>query len=116
MSQPWDMMLQIAYLAIFLFIAMLIRRAIPRFSRFRIHDAIYGSGIGLLMGVPLIAMASLPATGYELGNPNYYWITLLLIIGYLAVILFIWFNPWTFKFLTRHTRGSEEKEATPSQK
>ncbi|MBA7618427.1 hypothetical protein ES703_25753 [subsurface metagenome] len=94
----------------------LLRGVDPQFRTSAASDAIYGSGIGLLMGVPLIAMASLPATGYELGNPNYYWITLLLIIGYLAVILFIWFNPWTFKFLTRHTRGSEEKEATASQK
>ncbi|TKJ42852.1 sodium:glutamate symporter [candidate division TA06 bacterium B3_TA06] len=94
----------------------LLRGVDPQFRTSAASDAIYGSGIGLLMGIPLIAMASLPATGYELGNPNYYWITLLLIIGYLAVILFIWFNPWTFKFLTKHTRGSEEKEATPSQK
>ncbi len=94
----------------------LLRGVDPQFRTSAASDAVYGSGIGLIMGIPLIVMAGLPATGYEMGNPNYYWITLLLILGYLAIVLAIWLNPWTFKFFTRHTRGSEEKEATASKK
>lgn len=94
----------------------LLRGVDPQFRTSAASDAVYGSGIGLAMGVPLILMASLPSTGFEKGNPNYYWWTLLLILGYLAIILAIWFNPWTFKFFTRHTRGTDEKGAQVSKK
>ena len=86
----------------------LLRGVDPQFRTSAASDAVYGSGIGLMMGIPLIVMAGLPAAGYEMGNPNYYWSTLLLILGYLAIVLAIWFNPWTFKFFTRHTRGQDE--------
>jgi ESS family glutamate:Na+ symporter len=87
----------------------LLRGVDPQFRTSAASDMIYGSGIALILGIPLIFLAGLPATGFETGNHNLYWITLLLMLGYGAVILAIWFNPWAFKFFTRHSRGEASK-------
>ncbi|MBD3285560.1 sodium:glutamate symporter [candidate division WOR-3 bacterium] len=83
----------------------LLRGVDPQFKTSAASDAVYGSGIGLMMGIPLIGMASLPATGYEEGNPNMYWITILAMTGYLAVALGAWI---LFLVLTKHRKKQLE--------
>lgn len=85
----------------------LLRGVDPKLRTSASSDAIYGSGIALLLGMPLIFLAGLPATGFESGKHNLYWITLLAVIGYAAVMMAVWFNPWAFRFFTRHTRGEQ---------
>lgn len=79
MNQPWDMIIHIGYLGVFMLIAMIIRRSIPRFSRFRIPDAIIAGllalaakpGIALLaqiegLGLPAVNNAQFHALAYHL--------------------------------------------------
>ena len=77
----------------------LLRGVDPQFRTSAASDVVYGSGIGLMMGVPLIVIAGIPATGYETGRPQLYWQTILWVLAYLAVAI----GAWTvFLKLTRH--------------
>jgi hypothetical protein len=68
---------------------------------------VYGSALALPLVFPLIFVATLPIEGFETGNPNLYWISLLLVIGYLALTLVIWFLPPVFRFLTRYSMSDD---------
>lgn len=69
----------------------LLRGVDPQFRTSAASDLVYGSGIALLLGMPLIFMAGLPAEGFLSGKHNLYWITLLLILAYLVLVLAVWF-------------------------
>ncbi|MBN2380834.1 hypothetical protein JXM67_13630 [candidate division WOR-3 bacterium] len=82
----------------------LLRGVDPQLRTSASSDMVYGSGIALILGMPLIFLAGLPATGFESGDHSLYWITLLAVLGYVVVILAVWLNPASFRFFTRHTR------------
>jgi len=79
----------------------LLRGVDPDFRTSAASDMIYGSGIGLVIGVPLIIIAGFPAAGYELGDPRYYWWTLVAIFGYLVLALG---SMWLFIVLSKHRK------------
>ncbi|MCK4231714.1 hypothetical protein KAX21_02075 [candidate division WOR-3 bacterium] len=85
----------------------LLRGADPYFSTRAASDIVYGSALALPLVFPLIFVATLPIEGFETGNPNLYWISLLLVIGYLALTLVIWFLPPVFRFLTRYSMSDD---------
>jgi len=88
----------------------LLRGVDPQFRTSAASDMIYGSGIALLLGMPLIFLAGFPAAGFESGNHSLYWKTIVGLLVYMAAILAIWLNPGAFKFFTRHTRGEPSEE------
>ena len=81
----------------------LLRGVDPNFKTSAATDMIYGSGIALILGIPLIFLAGFPAYGFVTNQPNLYWITLLLCFAYALVILFIWFSSPIRRFFTKYT-------------
>lgn len=77
----------------------LLRGVDPQFRTSAATDVVYGSGIGLVMGVPLIMIAGIPATGYEAGRPELYWQTLLWVFGYMVIAVGAWI---LFLLFTKH--------------
>lgn len=86
----------------------LLRGADPHFRTRAASDIVYGSALALPLVFPLIFIATLPIEGFETGNPNLYWITLVAVLGYLALTLVIWFLPPVFRFLTKYSIRDEE--------
>lgn len=85
----------------------LLRGVDPEFRTRAASDIVYGSALAVPFVLPLIFIATLPIEGFETGNPNLYWITLLLVLGYLALTLVIWFIPPVFRFLTRYSMSDD---------
>jgi ESS family glutamate:Na+ symporter len=88
-NQPWSMIIHIGYLGIFMLIAMVIRRSIPRFSRFRIPDAII-AGLLTLAAKPAIALlAQIEGLGLPaVDNSQYHALAYhLLAVGFIALSL-----------------------------
>ncbi len=77
----------------------LLRGVDPEFRTSTASDLTFGSGIGILFGIPLIMMASFPATGYQQGNSTYYWGTFVAMVVYVALLAAIWIG---FLKLSKH--------------
>lgn len=92
----------------------LLRGVDPEFRTRAASDIVYGSAIALPFVAPLIFVASLPIEGFEKGNTSLYWITLAIILGYLALTLVIWFLPPVQRYLTRFS--SQDAPDTPTSK
>ncbi|NLI98618.1 hypothetical protein GX441_08175 [bacterium] len=82
----------------------LLRGVDPEFKTSATSDLVYGSAMALPIAAPLIFVAAIPIYGLKTGQPQYYWWTLLILLGYLALVLGLWLNPWSFKYLTKHSR------------
>ncbi len=89
----------------------LLRGVDPEFRTRAASDIVYGSAIALPFVAPLIFVASLPIEGFETGNTNLYWISLAIILGYLALTVFIWFLPPVQRYLTRFSREDAPNSA-----
>lgn len=87
MNQPWNLILHIGYLAIFFLIAMVIRRSIPGFTRFRIPDAILAGLLALAAKPGINALAR--ATAGKLFLPPIDTETLTAIVYHMLAIGFI---------------------------
>ncbi len=82
----------------------LLRGVDPNFKTSAATDMIYGSGIALIFGIPLIFLAGLPVHGFLSNKPQLYWITLLLCFAYALIIFIIWFSPPVSRFFTKYTK------------
>lgn len=70
----------------------LLRMADPQMETPVAKDLAYGSGLSLLVGLPMIIFMTLPLTGYMLGKPvPYLLISLALFAGYGGLLFLIWF-------------------------
>ncbi len=69
---------------------VLIRVTDPEFSTNVAEDMVYGSGIGLLIGFPLLIVLTVPMNFFN--NSLFgYWITLGILTGYLILLWIFWF-------------------------
>jgi len=53
------------------------------------EDAVYGSGISLFLGIPMLIMLNIPIVMFN-NSMNGYWITLGLLIAYMAILWILW--------------------------
>ncbi|AEJ60318.1 Na+/glutamate symporter-like protein [Spirochaeta thermophila DSM 6578] len=65
----------------------LIREVDPLFSSHAAENLVFGSGVGLVMGLPLLLVLNLPVYGYLTGTPSLYWITMAILVLYFAGLL-----------------------------
>ncbi|MFO7611423.1 MAG: sodium/glutamate symporter [Clostridia bacterium] len=75
----------------------LLREVDPNFRTPVAKHLVLGSGVGLLFGVPLMALLALPINGFSLGQPVYYLYTMLAFIAYFGfLLLLMYFNKRRF--------------------
>lgn len=76
---------------------VLVRVTDPEFDTPVAEDLVYGSGVALLVGFPLLIVLNLPMNvfGNTLGG---YWITLAILAGYLVLLWLIWWLIGYLKF------------------
>ncbi|NLI98619.1 hypothetical protein GX441_08180 [bacterium] len=69
----------------------LLRGVDPEFRTSAASDLVYGSGIAVILGLPLLFMPAFLTEGYQMQKHNLYWITLAATAGYTLLILLAWF-------------------------
>jgi ESS family glutamate:Na+ symporter len=69
----------------------LLRGVDPEFRTSAASDLVYGSGIAVILGLPLLFMPAFLTEGYQMQKHNLYWITLAATAGYTVLILLAWF-------------------------
>lgn len=67
----------------------LLREVDPDFRTQAAKNLVFGSGTGLVFGLPLMIMLNIPIMGYANNQPVLYLITLLGFVVYLAILLFL---------------------------
>lgn len=71
----------------------LLREVDPNFRTPVAKHLVLGSGVGLIFGVPLMALLALPINGFSMGKPMHYLYTMIGFIAYFAFLLtLIYFN------------------------
>ncbi|MCK4578034.1 MAG: hypothetical protein KAU50_04545, partial [Candidatus Marinimicrobia bacterium] len=85
---------------------VLVRVTDPEFDTPVAEDLVYGSGVALLLGFPLLVVLNLPMNIWDNALRGY-WITLGILVGYLVVIFAI----WRLLGILRFKRGLPESEA-----
>ncbi|MEM5947251.1 sodium:glutamate symporter [Spirochaetia bacterium 38H-sp] len=65
----------------------LIREIDPLFKSHAAENLVFGSGAGLILGLPLLVVLSLPVYGYVNNAPIYYVITMIILISYFLLLL-----------------------------
>jgi len=68
---------------------VLLRVTDPEFETPVAEDAVYGSGISLFLGIPMLIMLNVPIVMFN-NSMNGYWITLGLLIAYMAILWILW--------------------------
>jgi ESS family glutamate:Na+ symporter len=68
---------------------VLLRVTDPEFETPVAEDAVYGSGISLFLGIPLLIALNIPIVMYDNAIKGY-WITLGILIGYTILLWIIW--------------------------
>lgn len=76
---------------------VLLRVTDPEFETPVAEDAVYGSGISLFIGLPLLFSLGVPMTFFN-NSLEGYWITLGIIAGYWLLLMIIWKLTGLFKF------------------
>jgi len=69
----------------------LLREVDPLMKSGATENLIFGSGIAIFFGFPLIALLNIPAIGLRTGDTNMFLYTLLGLFAYAGVLYFIWF-------------------------
>jgi ESS family glutamate:Na+ symporter len=67
----------------------LLRVVDPEFETPAAVDYMYGSGVAFFLVIPYILAINLPMYGFTRGAPRYYWMTIGLLLIYLAAILLL---------------------------
>jgi len=75
---------------------VLLRVTDPEFDTPVAEDAVYGSGISLIIGLPLLFSLGIPMTFFN-NSLKGYWITLGIIFGYWMLLMIIWKLTGSFK-------------------
>ena len=68
---------------------VLLRVTDPEFETPVAEDAVYGSGISLFLGLPLLFALNIPIAIYENAIEGY-WVTLGILIGYWILLWIVW--------------------------
>ncbi len=78
----------------------------PEFDTPVAEDLVYGSGVALVFGFPLLIVLNLPMNVF--GNSlTGYWITLGILFGYFIILWLIWYVLGSLQFRSHHpTRTS----------
>ena len=76
---------------------VLLRVTDPEFETPVAEDAVYGSGISLFLGIPMLIALNIPIVMY--GNAiKGYWVTLGILIGYMLLLWILWRSIGFIKF------------------
>jgi ESS family glutamate:Na+ symporter len=67
----------------------LLRVVDPEFETPAAVDYMYGSGVSFFLVIPYILAINLPMYGFTRGEPRYYWMTIGLLLAYLAAIVLL---------------------------
>lgn len=67
----------------------LLREVDPNFETQAAKNLVLGSGVGLFVGFPLMLVLNLPIVGFVTGNPLMYFLTIAILVIYLAIVLAI---------------------------
>ncbi len=67
----------------------LLRVVDPEFESPAAVDYMYGSGVAFFLVIPYILAINLPMYGFTRGEPRFYWMTLGLLLAYLAAIMLL---------------------------
>lgn len=73
----------------------LLREVDPGMETGAAENLVLGSGFGIMLGLPMMALLNLPVMGFVTGNPLYYYIFLALMIIYGAGMLTVWFKKFS---------------------
>lgn len=76
---------------------VLLRVTDPEFKTPVAEDAVYGSGITLFLGIPLLIVLNLPTAVFK-NTMEGYWITLGILLAYWLIILVVWRAIGFFQF------------------
>ncbi len=89
---------------------VLVRVTDPEFDTPVAEDLVYGSGVALVFGFPLLIVLNLPMNVF--GNSlTGYWITLGILFGYILILWFLWYAIGSLQFTPKKpTRPSEDRE------
>jgi len=68
---------------------VLLRVTDPEFKTPVAEDAVYGSGISLFVGLPLLIALNIPFAFYK-GALIGYWVTVGVLIGYWVLLMIVW--------------------------
>ena len=81
----------------------------PHFETPVAEDLVYGSGVALLVGAPLLFVLTLPMTVFKNIFANEltgYWLTLGLLVAYFVLMMAIWRLTGALRFKARRTQNS----------
>ncbi len=76
---------------------VLVRVTDPEFDTPVAEDLVYGSGVALIFGFPLLIVLNLPMTVFR-NTLSGYWITLGILVGYLLILWIFWYLFGSLKF------------------
>lgn len=65
----------------------LLREVDPNFRSQAAKNLVFGSGTGLLVGLPMMILLSFPTLGYKENNPLYYWYTMIGMFVYWLILI-----------------------------
>ncbi len=88
---------------------VLVRVTDPHFETPVAEDLVYGSGVALLVGAPLLFVLTLPMTVFKNIFANEltgYWLTLGLLVAYFVLMMAIWRLTGALRFKARRTQNS----------
>ena len=70
----------------------LLREVDPKFESGTAEDMVFGSGLALFVGIPMLVLLNIPILGYRTDQPIYYLYFILGLIGYIGALYFLWFR------------------------
>jgi len=70
----------------------LLREVDPTFETGTAEDMVFGSGLALFLGIPMLVLLNIPILGYREGKPIYYLYFLLGLAAYILALYFFWFR------------------------
>ncbi|NOZ07968.1 MAG: hypothetical protein GXO91_03700, partial [FCB group bacterium] len=76
---------------------VLLRITDPEFTTPVAEDSVVGSGIALMIGFPFLYILNVPFVHFQ-NSITGYWVTLILIVAYWALLLLIWYSTGYFQF------------------
>jgi ESS family glutamate:Na+ symporter len=80
----------------------LLREVDPTFESGTAEDMVFGSGLALFLGIPMLILLNIPILGYRMEQPIYYLYFILGLAAYIGAMYFFWFRK-------AKIRGKEKK-------
>ena len=71
----------------------LLREVDPGLESGASDNLVFGSGVAIFIGIPMLLVLSLPPFVLSTGNQAYYWYAFLLMVGFFLGMFLLWFRP-----------------------